>query len=174
MARPKCLVVTGFHRGRFPSPVGRSLVLGPLEREHLASEGGDLARIPTDAELGALALPRSGDPLERGRVEADADALHRYDGRHELALEGEHARELALAQRRSVDLHEREQGLGLAGEALAAREPQQRLGQLALELDLPGVDADDLQVRDEGPELLGRALAHALGAAGYAPDAGPP
>ena len=55
VARPKCLVVTGFHRGRFPSPVGRSLVLGPLEREHLASEGGDLARIPTDAELGALA-----------------------------------------------------------------------------------------------------------------------
>ncbi len=53
--RPRVLVVTGFHRGRFPSPVGRPLVLGPLERDHLAAQGGDLAALPTEAELGALA-----------------------------------------------------------------------------------------------------------------------
>lgn len=53
--RPRVLVVTGFHRGRFPSPVARALVLGPLERDQLASAGGDLAQLPTDAELGAIA-----------------------------------------------------------------------------------------------------------------------
>ncbi|MEZ4410800.1 MAG: hypothetical protein R3A52_30610 [Polyangiales bacterium] len=55
ISRPAVLVVTGFHRGRFPSPVSRGLLMGALERERLASLSADLARLPSDATLGALA-----------------------------------------------------------------------------------------------------------------------
>ncbi len=49
--RPATLVVTGFHRGRYPVAAPRDLVLGPLERAWLASLGPDLAALPGDADL---------------------------------------------------------------------------------------------------------------------------
>ena len=54
--RPGVLVVTGFNRGRFPTTVARPLVLGLLERDRLAEAGGDVARIPSEGDLGAVAL----------------------------------------------------------------------------------------------------------------------
>jgi hypothetical protein len=49
--RPRVLVVTGFQRGRFPTPTPRDLLLGPLERAWLASASADLATLPDDADL---------------------------------------------------------------------------------------------------------------------------
>ena len=54
--RPRVLLVTGFHRGRYPVGIGRALLLGPLERERLASAGGALAALPDEAAHGAQAL----------------------------------------------------------------------------------------------------------------------
>ncbi len=45
------LVVTGFQRGRFPTPTSRDLLLGPLERAWLAGASADLAALPDEADL---------------------------------------------------------------------------------------------------------------------------
>lgn len=52
--RPETLVVMGFVDGRFPRPVGRPLLLGPLERARLATLSDDLARLPSEADEGRL------------------------------------------------------------------------------------------------------------------------
>lgn len=53
--RPAMLVVTGFLRGRFPRTPGPLLLLGPAERALLATLSPDLAALPDDATLHALA-----------------------------------------------------------------------------------------------------------------------
>lgn len=49
--RPSTLVITGFHRGRFPTATPRDLLLGPLERAWLATLSPDLAALPDEASL---------------------------------------------------------------------------------------------------------------------------
>lgn len=53
--RPKTLVITGFHHGRFPTSPPRPMLLGPLERARLTELSPDLASLCDDATLSTLA-----------------------------------------------------------------------------------------------------------------------
>ncbi len=46
---PETVVVTGFSRGRFPTPRAPELLLGPLERAWLATASPDLAHLPDES-----------------------------------------------------------------------------------------------------------------------------
>lgn len=54
-ARTETLVVTGLVRGQLPATVAPWLLLGSLERARLAAEHPDLAALPTESALAALA-----------------------------------------------------------------------------------------------------------------------
>jgi len=68
-ARPETLVVTGLVRGQMPSTVAPWLLLGALERARLAEKGEDLAAIPTESALAALAWRDAWRTLSLARAQ---------------------------------------------------------------------------------------------------------